>query len=89
MKTSISIKIKIKNCDKFLFVLYNCETGEEQIYLVPAEDVRKNFHYSAQHIRENKEMAECVSIKYNGNKEVLENHYRIANWEELNKMAGE
>ena len=76
-------------CDKFLFVLYNCETGEEQIYLVPAIDIRKNFHYSAQHIREGKETAECVSIKYNGNKEVLENHYRIANWEELNKMAGE
>ena len=76
-------------CNRFLFVLYDTESGNELIYLVPAEDIKKKFHYSRQHGHGvSKEDADCVSVRYGStNKKLLENLYRVDSWEALNVLA--
>lgn len=76
-------------CDKFLFILYDTIEGEVIIYLVPSKDIKKNFHYSRQHTHTAaKEDADCVSIAYSVvNKKILEENYRVKDFEELNRLA--
>ena len=76
-------------CNRFLFVVYDTENGEETIYLVPAEDIKKKFHYYCQHSYEvSKEETDCVIVPYNTfNKKILEGNYKVNGWEALNALA--
>ena len=76
-----------KDCDYFLFVLYDTEEGEETIYLVPAADFYK-FSITVQHSRESKEEASCFSMSGSsaGNKKKLQ-EYKIASWQALENLA--
>lgn len=77
-------------CNRFLWVLYDTENGNELIYLVPAEDIKKKFNYSRQHSHKNsKEDTDCVLVQYAGaNKKLLEDFYKVDSWEDLNALAG-
>ena len=76
-------------CDKFLFVLYDTIEGEVIIYLVPSKDIKEKFHYSRQHTHTAaKEDADCISITYSvANRKILEENYRVKDFEELNRLA--
>lgn len=76
------------DCDYFLFVEYDTEEITENIFLVPSKDFF-TFGVSVQHSRGEKEQADCFTLSgtTKANKERLE-HYRIQNWEELEKIAG-
>lgn len=76
-------------CDKFLFILYDTIEGEAIIYLVPSKDIKEKFRYSRQHIHMvAKEDADCISIFYSvANKKILEENYRVKDFEELNRLA--
>ena len=76
-------------CNRFLFVLYDTENGDETIYLVPAEDIKEKFCYSRQHGHAaSKEEADCVSVGYGKtNKKILEDNYKVNGWEALNALA--
>ena len=76
-------------CNRFLFVLYDTVNGDETIYLVPAEDIKKKFSYSRQHGHGvSKEEADCVSVGYGAsNKKILEANYKVNGWEALNALA--
>ena len=76
-------------CDKFLFVLYDTIEGEVIIYLVPSKDIKEKFHYSRQHTHAAaKEDADCISITYSvANRKILEENYRVKDFEELNRLA--
>lgn len=78
-------------CDKFLFVLYNTLEGEVIIYLVPSKDIKERFSYSRQHTHiSSNEEADCISVRYSGdNKKLLEEYYRVKDFEELNRLAAE
>ena len=76
-------------CNRFLFVLYDTVNGDETIYLVPAEDIKKKFSYSRQHGHDvSKEEADCISVGYGvSNKKILEANYKVNGWEALNALA--
>lgn len=76
-----------KDCDYFLFVLYDTEEGGEIIYLIPAADFYE-FSITVQHSRESREEASCFSMSGSsiGNREKLQK-YRIASWEDLENLA--
>ena len=76
-----------KDCDYFLFVLYDTIEGEPIIYLVPSNKFF-DFSVTVQHERKTKEEASCFSMSGSSVKnsaKLLD--YKINNWEELEKIA--
>ena len=76
------------DCDTFLFVLYNTESGTEEIFLVPSLDLINQFSLSVQHQRvDNGEEANCFTMGMTKKNKALLEGYRTASWEELNGKA--
>ena len=76
------------DCDYFLFVFYDTIEGTEEIYLVPAGDIKAKFSYSAQHERGAKGDAKCISVTgTKKNKALLDAEYKIESWEALNNLS--
>jgi hypothetical protein len=76
------------DCDYFLFVEYDTEYADVHIFLVPSKDFFQ-FGVSVQHTRANREEAECFTLSGSTRKNVtLLERYRVASWEELEKLAG-
>lgn len=72
------------DCDYFLFINFNTETGSEEIYFVPSARFSE-LHYSQQHSR-NDESCYCVS----GTNRSSLRPYLINDWDELeNFIRGE
>lgn len=76
-----------KDCDYFLFVLYDTVEGEAYKYLVPAKRFF-DFSITVQHERKTKEEASCFSMSGSSktNKEKLAEFF-ISSWEDLEKLA--
>ena len=76
----------IYECDKFLFLLYDTEEADVSIYLVPAKDIVK-FSPSSQHVRGS---LDCCTIGWRKKTRLEEEEkYRIQNFSQLNKIAGD
>lgn len=75
------------DCDYFLFVEYDTEIGNAQMFLVPANKFFL-FSPSVQHSREDKDNASCFTLNGSSksNQEKLQ-AYCIETWEELEKRA--
>lgn len=74
-----------KDCDQFLFVLYDTENADSIIYMVPSEDIEENFSITKQHDRHND--SSCFSMGMTrANSAQLEN-YRINSWDELSERV--
>lgn len=78
------------DCDKFLFVGYDCETGEVYLYLVPSNEIKENLNYSAQHsYGKEKEEADCIMVPFSQtNQRKLQEKYLISDFSILNNLAG-
>ena len=77
------------DCDYFLFVDYNTETGTEDIFLMPSDNFLE-LKPSIQHERKSADEGACFSASgcsCKRNKNILEK-YRVSSWEELEKIAG-
>ena len=77
------------DCDYFLFIDYHTQDGTEDIFLMPSENFF-DIHPSIQHERKSADEGACFSAtgcSCKRNKEILE-QYRVASWEELEKIAG-
>lgn len=76
-----------RDCDYFLFVLYDTEEAEAIRYLVPAKDFF-DFSVTVQHDRKSKEEASCFSMSGSSikNKTKLAN-YIVPSWEALETLA--
>lgn len=77
------------DCDYFLFIDYNTQDGTEDIFLLPSANFF-DIHPSIQHERKSAEEGACFSAtgcSCKRNKVILE-QYRVASWEELEKIAG-
>lgn len=70
-----------QDCDYFLFINFNTETGEEEIYLVPSSHFNR-LHYSQQHSRNDES---CYSIS--GTNRSPPRPYLIADWAALEAYA--
>ena len=76
------------DCDYFLFVLYDTENGNEEIYLVSSTNLVKEFSLSVQHQRvEFDEEANCFTMGMTKKNKANLEKYRIGSWEELNGKA--
>lgn len=73
-----------KDCDYFLFALYDTVEAECELFLIDSNTLVKNCSYSSQHDRHNN--ASCFSMPMTKtNKAILED-YRIT-WEELSEVV--
>ena len=76
------------DCEHFLFVLYDTESGEEEIFLVPSANLVEEFSLSVQHQRvDSGEKANCFTMGMTKKNKTNLEKYRIASWEELNGKA--
>lgn len=77
------------DCDYFLFIDYHTQDGTEDIFLLPSANFF-DICPSIQHERKNADEGDCFSAtgcSCKKNKNILE-QYRVASWEELEKLAG-
>ena len=76
-----------RDCDYFLFVLYDTEEADVIIYLVPAKRFF-DFSITVQHDRKSKEEASCFSMSgSNLTNQAKLKEFLIPSWEALEQLA--
>ena len=74
-------QIHPSQADAYLFVWYNCETGEEEICLIPTVDFMEKCSLSKQHGEG------CYSMRNTRQNHAILSCYLYHSWEELNEAV--